>query len=206
MKSDENEVNKTKTYKPDSREHTSDVIHHTYRRKRLEGNFRLWLVFLASILIGITGIAFIGILQYDEYFAFINDRSDYIINSKNFCTSTTKANIEYISTSIAGALLIFYVILYKRRIYLREKFKYRNIGLPMITSLWSKKDRFFYSLVFGLIAFNIFNMTKNYLQGNKNTDFKMNFKDPSGIIPLLIKIATMLLIGIRYYPVLVGNL
>ena len=91
MKSDENEVNKTKTYKPDSREHTSDVIHHTYRRKRLEGNFRLWLVFLASILIGITGIAFIGILQYDEYFAFINDRFDY---STPLSTSTHHNNVS----------------------------------------------------------------------------------------------------------------
>lgn len=198
--------NASKYIPDDSMSHlkaTSDPIYQSYRRKRLEGTTRSRLTTLLSMIFSLSAIGSIGILQFDEYFAFINDRTSYIQSSKGFCRSINLANINIISTTIAGVLLIFYVVLYKRRVFLRDKFKYRNFGLPMMTSMWSKKDRSLYCITYGLIAFNIFTVVRDNLLDNNNTKL-LQVKDPSGIASLLIKVITIMLIGVRYYPILVA--
>ena len=119
-----------KTEVTDSLSKTYEIIHQKDRRRKLEGKIRSVLIFVMSLILSASVIAVIGILQYDEYFAFINLRFDYIERSQSFCDGVTIGNIDIISTSIAGALIIFYIILYKRRVFLRYKYKYRNIGLP----------------------------------------------------------------------------
>jgi len=111
---------------------TSDVIYEEYRKKNLEGNLRIKLIFLISCLLSLGSIIAICMMQYDAYFAFINQRDDYVANIKAFCSVTEYYNIDLISTPIAGALLLLYIIIYRRRVFLRNKFKYRNIGVPMI--------------------------------------------------------------------------
>jgi hypothetical protein len=183
---------------------TSHVIYEAYRQRDLEGKHRTRLVLILSCLLSLAVIAAIGLLQYDEYFALIHDRIDYINQSKSFCNATQLANIDIISTPIAGALILFYIVLYKRRVFLRTKFKFRNIGLPMQISCWNKRDRLFTAFTYGLIAFNVYNIVRNSLQNNKNSKRIIPFKDPSGILNLLVKIMEMFLIGIRYYPILVA--
>lgn len=117
---------------------TSDVIYEKYRQKRLEGSTRVILVFCISCLLSIAAIISICVLQYDEYIALLNDRIDYIANTAKFCNSIELSSIDIISTPIAGALLLLYIIIYRRRVFLRNKFKYRNIGLPMVVSCWDK--------------------------------------------------------------------
>jgi hypothetical protein len=73
-----------------------------------------------------------------------------------------------VSTPLAAFLLIIFIIIYKRRVFLKNKFKYRNIGLPMTVSLWNKTDRLYSGLVFGLLAFTVFGVVKNSFLGKKN--------------------------------------
>ncbi len=61
----------------------------------------------------------IGLLQYDEYFALMNYRIDYFNKTHGFCNVVDFNNIDIISTPIAGALILFYIILFKRRVFLR---------------------------------------------------------------------------------------
>lgn len=189
----------------DSRDHNSDVIYESYRRKQLEGKIRSRIVFLLASFLAIGAIISVGLMQYDEYFAFINDRFEYINQTKSFCNAIGLANIDIISTPIAGALCLVYIVLYKRRLFLRDKFKYRNVGLPMLVSCWKKTDRLLSAFTYGLIAFNIFNIVKNAINSNQNSKKILTIKDPSGILPLMVKVLEMFLIGIRYYPVLVGK-
>jgi hypothetical protein len=78
-------------------------------------------------------------LQYDEYFAYVNQRYDYINQTEKYCDATKPlSSIDIISTPIAAFLLILYIIIYKRRSFLKNKFKYRNIGIPMTVSVWNK--------------------------------------------------------------------
>lgn len=188
---------------PDSRAQTSEIIYERRRRIKLEGSTRTTLIVCLSVLLSISAIVSISLLQYDEYFAFINDRNDYISNSQAFCRKVNLANIDIISTPIAAALLILYVVLYKRRILWRYKFKYRNIGIPMMISLWRKSDRVYSAITYGTIAFNIYNIVRNYIDSNSEQNI-IPFKDPSGVLKLLVKIMQVFLIGIRYYPVLVA--
>ena len=109
---------------------TCQIIHEQHRWKKLEGRIRIILNFLLSLLLATGSIIIIGVLQYDEYFAFINQRQDYINATKSFCNVTAFDKIDIISTPISCVLILLYIILYKRRVFLRHKYKYRNIGLP----------------------------------------------------------------------------
>lgn len=189
----------------DSREKTSEPIYEAYRRRQLEGNVRSKLVFFLSSFLCISAVLTIGLLQYDEYFAFINDRNDYIQNTKSLCKKIDISNIDIIATPIAGFLVILYIFIYKRRVFLRDKFRYRNFGIPMMVSLWNKTDRLFSAFTYGLIAFNVFGIVKGSLDGTNTLKNISTIKDPTGLLALLYKVLQMFIVGIRYYPILVGE-
>jgi hypothetical protein len=117
---------------------TSEVIYENHRKQVLEGKIRTKLVFIPSVLLAASLIVIICFLNYDEYFAYINQRDDYVNSANDICGSLRFKKIDIISTPIASFLLILYALIYRRRIFLRNSFKYRNFGLPMIVSLWNK--------------------------------------------------------------------
>lgn len=188
----------------DSREFTSEPIYEAYRREQLEGNVRSRLVFFLSTFLAISAITTIGLLQYDEFIAYINDRHDYIERTKFFCNQIEFSNIDLVATPIAVFLVLLYILIYKRRVFLRNKFRYRNIGVPMMVSCWNKTDRMFSAFTYGLIAFNVFGIVKDSLNGSDSFKKISSTKDPSGLLPLLYRVFQMFLVGVRYYPILVG--
>ena len=179
-------------------------IYESERIKKLEGKKRTMCLIFLSCFLALCAIVSTTLLQYDEYFAYINDRNDYIASSKEFCHKILFYNIDLVSTPIAGFLIIIYILLYKRRVLWVNKIKYRNVGMPMMVSLWSKNDRRFSAFTYGLIAFNIYTVVRNSLRGSASAHLITSFKDPSGILALLLKVVDMILIGVRYYPVLVA--
>jgi Na+/melibiose symporter-like transporter len=124
--------------KTDALNDTSNIIVDHYRFKKLEGKFRIKSIFLISCLLAIFVVVIICMLQYDEYSAYVNQRYDYINQTEKHCNATKLSSIDIISTPIAAFLLILYIIIYKRRRFLKNKFKYRNIGIPMTVSVWNK--------------------------------------------------------------------
>ena len=67
----------------------------------------------------------------------------------------------------------------------------------MITSCWKKTNRFYTCLVYGVIAFNIYNVVRSSLMnGGANATKIITVQDPSGILKLLLRILDMFLIGI----------
>lgn len=187
---------------------TSEPIYEAYRRRRLEGKTRTKLVIGLSSLLAVGVLFTIGILQYDEYFALINDRVQYVDKSRIFCNQMELAIIDVLSTPLAILLTFVYIILYKRRVLLRGKFRFRNFGLPMVVGCWNKTDRLFSSFTYGLIAFNVYNIVKNSLESKDNRPKilnYMNIRDPTGFLLVTVRIIEMFLVGVRYYPVLVGK-
>ena len=154
--------------KLDSRLETSQTIYEKHRQRRLEGKIRSRFLFLASVILAISTVVLIGFIQYDEYTAFLSKRFDYINASRAFCNKTEISNIDIISTPIAFFLIVLFVFMFKRRVFLRGRFKYRNFGLPMIISLWDKKNRLLSCFTFGLIAFNVFGIIKSSFNGEVN--------------------------------------
>jgi hypothetical protein len=188
-------------------ESTSEPIYEAFRRRQLEGKARSRMVFVMSSILAICGVFTITILQYDDYQAFVKNRLKYINATKVFCDKTDIANVDLLSTPIAIGLIIFYTILYKRRVFWRNKYRYRNVGLPMIVSCWNKTNRLLSSFTYGLIAFNVYSIAKSALDNNPVTSkvISTGVDDPSGLLALLIKVIEVFLIGVRYYPVLVGR-
>jgi hypothetical protein len=196
--------NKTPGPMDEQEQDTCEPIYEKYRVADLSTGWPSRLVVFLSILLVLGAVFSIAIMQFDEFHAFINDRREYILNTKKLCSRVNRANIDLISTPIAAFLILLYVILYKRRKFLRKKLPYRNFGLPMIVSCWNKNDRLFSAFTYGLIAFNVYSIVKNSLEGRKTSIF-INVKDPTGILPLLVTVFEILVIGVRYYPVLVGK-
>jgi hypothetical protein len=176
---------------------TCDPIYENNTRKTLEGNKRQSFVLLASTLLAIGTFVSITFMQFDNYIAYQSDRYEYINSTLSFChVFDIVVNVQVISTSIAIALIIFYVILFKRRVFLRYRFKYRNVGLPMIVSCWNKNERLFSSFIYGLIALNVFEILYNSISGQSNMKKFVQFKDPTGLLSLLFKIIEIIFIGL----------
>ena len=188
----------------DERDHlidTCDIIYEKHRRRKLEKKYLNLILFSISIVLALGTIIIISFVNYDQVFAAINDRSDYLDSTYSACDRTTYGVIDIISTPIAGALLILYAVLYKRRVFLRDKYKYNNIGLPMITTSWNKTNRFYTACVYGLVALSIYEIVLATLTGDKTAasrDLK-NTKDPTGILKLLFRITQVILVGISNF-------
>ena len=178
--------------------HTCEIIYQHHRRRKLEKKYLNLVLFLISIILSIGTILVISLVNYDEVFAVKNDRLDYLNATHSLCDNITYGVIDLISTPIAALILIFYIILYKRRVLLRNTFKYRNVGLPMIVTNWNKWNKFYTSMVYGLMALNIFEIVSSTISksGRAYTDIKKVNDGNTSIVKLLFTIAQVILVGI----------
>ena len=175
---------------------TCEIIYERHRRKKLEQKYFSLIIFSISIILSIGTILCITFVNYDEAFAAKNQRTDYLESTHSSCEKISYGVIDLISTPVAIALVMFYVVLYKRRIFIRDKYKYKNIGLPMILTNWSKSTRFNSAMVYGLIALSIFEIILSTI-GNSQADIDIkNTNDPSGLLKLLFRIAQVIFVGI----------
>jgi hypothetical protein len=178
---------------------TCEVIYERHRRQKLEKKFFKLVVFLISIILSIGTILIISFVNYDMVFAIQNKRTSYIDSVTASCDSITYGVIDLISTPMAIVLLLMYIVLYKRRVFLVNKFKYKNIGLPMLVTVWSKSFRFNYAMVYGLIAQNIVEIVISTLGLTQADDDIKAINDPTGLIKLLFTVAQVILVGISEF-------
>ena len=109
---------------------TCEPIYELIRKRELEGLQRRKAILILSIFISFCAIAIIAFLQHDELSAYHAQRMDYINSSHIFCNIVDIANVDIISTPLAMSIVVFYIFIYKRRVFLRNDYKFRNIGLP----------------------------------------------------------------------------
>jgi hypothetical protein len=166
---------------------TSEQIFFSYQYNHSKTKW--YLLVITSFIITIACISVIVLLQID--------RIDWS-GGQGLCFENENY-INVFSIPIAGCLIIFYIFLFKRRVFLRNKFKYRNIGLPMVVSCWNKENRFFSGIIYGLIALNVFEILTNTIQDNSNSSKIYSFEDPTGLLSLLIKMVEIILIGLSKY-------
>ncbi len=76
-------------------------------------------VLIISTLLCISTCISVGLIQYNEYTAYKNYRIDYLNDTHSYCNKLKIEEVDLISTPIAAALIIFYLIMYKRRVFLR---------------------------------------------------------------------------------------
>jgi hypothetical protein len=62
--------------------------------------------------------------------------------------------------------------------------------------LFKKSNRFYTSITFGVIAFNVFEIAKTLVPLNSEKQIKIN--DPSGLAKLAFRVAEMFLVNIYY--------
>ena len=146
-------------------------------------------------------ILVISFVNYDQSVALKHGRYIYLDTVVKPCSNITYGMIDLISTPIALALITFYVFLYKRRVFLSNKGLSGRIGLPMITTTWTKSNRFYTAIIYGLIAHNIYEIVLSALaSGTTKADIDLdNVRDPSGIVKLLFRLTQVILVGISEF-------
>lgn len=162
----------------------SDPIYYSYEYNRTKTKW--YILALFTSIITIVCISLIVYLQI--YYKDLSGGRGLCFENENY--------INVFSIPIAGCLIIFYSLLFKRRVFLRNKFKFSNIGLPMVISCWNKENRLFSSFIYGLMALNVFEIFSNTIQDNSNDSKIYSFEDPTGLLSLLIKIVEIILIGL----------
>ena len=179
----------------DSLKETCEVIYERYRRNKLEKSYLKLIRFLLSLVLSIGTIVLISLVNYDVVNAVKTNQTKYLDSVQETCNKITYGVIDLISTPVSIALLIFYVIIYKRRVFLVKNFKYKNIGLPMITTIWNKSFRFNSAMVYGLMAQTVVEIIGSDGTNKADNDIR-NVNDPTGIVKLLFQIAQVILVGI----------
>ena len=175
---------------------TSEIIYESNRRKRLNMAHVNIALCMISIILAVCMTLIISFANYDQVTAVLNQRYQYLNATTSLCDSLSYGVIDLVPTPISIFLTIIYSVVYKRRSFLKDKFKYNNFGLPMIVSVWNKTQRFYTSFVYGLIALQIFTMILSTLYGNEIELSVKYLNDPTGLLIFLIRIAQVVLIGL----------
>jgi hypothetical protein len=184
--------------------HGVDHLNDHIIRKNPYGKHEGIFVFLCSLFLSIAVLITIGILQYDVYDALLKIRLSYIKDGAGMCVAVDFHNFDILTTPFAAFLLIIFIFLYKRRVLCVNKCSWKHIGLPMIVSLWNKTDRTLTGIVYGRIAYEVFRIVQNLFQPDSSSIITLPEPDPTGLFKLLMRIIEVILIGLRYYPVLVA--
>ena len=174
----------------------SSIIHDVYYSNKTPP-FRQRILFLISTLFSFLSIFLIGKIQVDNFNALVNNRTLNLNETLPICQAININNVNYFSVALAFLLILLYVTMYKRRVFLIKLCRFRNMGLPMIVSCWNKTDRLYTSLTYGVIAFNIYAILRDSeLVQNNNSKSDLKSIDVTGLIRLLYKIFEMLVIGL----------
>ena len=176
----------------------SDIIYESHRRKKLEKTSLNLIIVIITCLLAAGVILVVSFVNYDQWFALRHDRINYLNNEIQPCSRITYGMIDLISTPIAFALLIFYVILC---VCLRGRDdSCGRIAFPMITTSWTKSNRFHTACIYGLMAHNIYAIVLSAFNDGESlsqADIDLNnVQDPSGIVKLLFTIAQVILVGL----------
>jgi hypothetical protein len=177
---------------------TSDIIYESHRRKKLEKTSLNLILAVITCLLAAGVILVVSFVNYDQWFALRHDRINYLNNELQPCSRITYGMIDLISTPIAFALLIFYIVL---SVCFRERENSCDrIAFPMITTSWTKSNRFHTACVYGLMAHNIYAIVLSAFNDGESlsqADIDLNnVQDPTGIVKLLFTIAQVILVGI----------
>ena len=123
-------------------------IYENYRRKNLETKLKFKLIYFITVILTLNGVGSITLYQYNAYIDyFIQTKKENTLASSFICIKEFNSfNIDIISTSFSFILLILYAFMYKRRNFLRNKFKFKHFGIPMIISCWNKVKYLIYSI------------------------------------------------------------
>jgi len=184
---------------------TSDIIYETYRqrrvdRKHIHANKSLFSV---SLLIAFASILTVFYVIYDQYTDYYNGKDNYLNATSVYCHTSRFGSIDTVTVTIASIILLVFISVYKRRVLLVGLYKFQNIGLPMLVSVWNKTDRLNTMLIYGLISQNVFQVVANSLLGDSNglaSAIRKNVNDPTGLLLLFAEVFEVLLLGISKSP------
>ena len=169
----------------------------------ISSNRNLKLRIFFSLILTLTVLTIIVVIQIREYKSFhsinngsLNENSS-IHKNLTVCVLIDINGFNFLTTPLAIIIVFILIILHKRQSLCVQKCDWKYIGLPMIISLWYKKDRLHSSMVYGQISFQIFQYFEQSIASLFGFISSNESVDPTGLSNILLIIFKVLIIGIR---------
>ena len=176
--------------------------------KTLRGNvgtklFAIIITIASSIVILIA----IGLIQFEEYKSF---HENFIKKNESFnssfnlnppiCYIVDLNGFNLLTTPFASIIMIIFIVLHKRRSLCMNRCNWKNVGLPMSISLWSKKSRINSAIVYGQISFQVFQIFEQSISSLFGYQISVpggTIVDPTGLYNILLIVIKVIFVGIR---------
>ncbi|UJR33960.1 hypothetical protein I4U23_021376 [Adineta vaga] len=155
--------------------------------------------FTAILMVIVTIVALIVkwlLIQpiHDELVKKYNDNEPLFYQRNSFCAIIDYSDFNLLTFPIACFLVLVFVIFSKRTTCLRKKLK-GYIGPVIPLDFYIHVKRKFAAVVFAIIADELLSIVIQVLVGDTS-------KDQGVIVVYLLRIAQVIVIGLRYYPIL----
>ncbi len=173
------------------------------------------IIFFGTLTLFSVSIITLAVIKNEElkYFIDIIDSTNNSMDEnatesfndqKSICDIVDFSNFSIISHPLSFLLIILYMFLFWRRSCCL-KFCFGRPAPPMIISPFKKFNRFYSSVIYGLIAFDVFDIISSAIYKNSASDtIGKLVNDPSGLFKLLIRLIEVFLAALRYYPPLIA--
>ena len=183
------------------------------KKSKLKNSTKL-IIFLSTLILFSMSIIILGVIKNEElkYFIDIIDSNNSIDENatesfndqKSICDIVDFSNFSIISHPLSFLLVILYMFIFWRRSCCL-KFFFGRPAPPMIIPPFKKFNRFYSSVIYGLIAFDVFDIISSAIYKNSASDtIGKLVNDPSGLFKLLIRLVEVFLAALRYYPPLIA--
>jgi hypothetical protein len=156
-----------------------------------------------SLILTLTVLINIALVQFREFksFRLINNGSfnenSSIYKNSTICLLIDVNGFNFLTTPLAFLITLILIILHKRQSLCIQKCSWKYIGLPIVISLWYKKDRMNSSMVYGQISFQIFQYFEQSIASFFGFTSSNQTVDPTGLSNILLIVSKVLVIGIR---------
>jgi len=170
------------------------------------------LISIFTLILFSVSIIILAVIKNQElkYFVdLIDSNSDENVtesftDQKSICDIVDFSNFSIISHPVSALLIILYMFLFWRRSCCL-KFLYGRPAAPSIIPPYKKFNRFYSSVIYGIIAFDVFDIISSaiYKSSASDTTGKL-VNDPSGLFKLFIRLVEVFLAALRYYPPLIA--
>ncbi len=108
-------------------------------------------------------------------------------------------SVDLVAHPFSALLIIIYFLTSKRRSLAPDGFLNGRLGFPELMSPFSKTRRFVNSLVYCLIAHEIYKViSKIIFTKDSSTSFLDKFYDPTGLVKFILKIVEVLISALRF--------
>lgn len=168
-------------------------------------NFEWAFVCFLTIILSITCLIGLSLGRSAVFNAYNNSTAN-ITSIQRFCNTILSlpsplSQIKIVSASFSMFLIILSILLPKKDCLRLNKWPGILFSSLRIENSFKKSDRMITACIYVIISYQVINATIDKLLSVRS----LSFNDPTGLSTLLFQVIDVILIGLRYFPILIST-